>query len=243
MSAIGNWEILARLLLAAVLGGVIGLDRERREWAAGLRTHMLVCVASALVIIVSAFGFAEALGPNVVLDPSRVAAQVVSGIGFLGAGTILFIERDRVVRGLTTAAGLWGVAAIGLAAGAGLYVAALMGTALSWLILAALKPLQQRFLPRRNRHPRMLLTASRANVLATIEAEASALRLAVDRLVVRHVGSAEQQVVILFRPTMRAGQLAALGDRLRSAEGVSAVELRPGSSADGHGDEAEDPTR
>ncbi|MDQ7761999.1 MgtC/SapB family protein, partial [Xanthomonas sontii] len=115
--------MVARLALAALFGSVIGLERERLLWAAGLRTHMLVCVGSCLIMLVSAFGFADVLGTDhVVLDPSRIAAQVVSGIGFLGAGTILL--RGEVVKGLTTAASLWGVAAIGLAIGSGLYVPA-----------------------------------------------------------------------------------------------------------------------
>ena len=113
-------EVVIRLLLAAALGSVIGLERERLLWAAGLRTHMLVSVGSTLVMIVSAYGFAGVVNtPGVSLDPSRVAAQVVSGIGFLGAGTILL--RQEVIRGLTTAASLWAVAAIGLAVGGGLY--------------------------------------------------------------------------------------------------------------------------
>ena len=101
-----DWQMIVRLLVAAALGSVIGADRERLAWAAGLRTHMLVCVGSCLFMIVSAFGFADILGTShVVLDPSRIAAQVVSGIGFLGAGSILL--RGEVVRGLTTAASLW----------------------------------------------------------------------------------------------------------------------------------------
>src|ERR1044072_4377115 len=96
-------ETLTRLLVASVLGALVGIERQRLDWAAGLRTHMLVCLGSALIMIVSAFGFKDILGtPNVGLDPSRVAAQVVSGIGFLGAGTILFLKNE-VVRGLTTA--------------------------------------------------------------------------------------------------------------------------------------------
>lgn len=139
---IGSAETVLRLLLAASAGSVIGFERERLQWAAGLRTHMLVCVGACLVMIVSAYGFAAVLGPHVVLDPSRVAAQVVSGIGFLGAGTILL--RGEVVKGLTTAASLWAVAAIGLAVGAGLYVAALATTAIVLAILAGLKPLEER---------------------------------------------------------------------------------------------------
>ena len=108
-------EILIRLLLASAFGALIGLERERKDWAAGLRTHMMVSVGSCLIMIVSAFGFSDILGTeNVSLDPSRVASQVISGIGFIGAGTILFLKQGAI-RGLTTASGLWTVAAIGLA--------------------------------------------------------------------------------------------------------------------------------
>ena len=88
-------DMLIRLLVAAVLGSIIGWERERRAWTAGLRTHMMVCLGSSLIMIVSAFGFQDVVGTKgVELDPSRVAAQVVSGIGFLGAGTILFLRND-----------------------------------------------------------------------------------------------------------------------------------------------------
>ena len=136
--------MIGRLAPAALLGSVIGLERERLLWAAGLRTHMLVCVGSCLIMLVSNYGFADALGAkNVVLDPSRVAAQVVSGIGFLGAGTILL--RGEVVKGLTTAASLWAVAAIGLAIGGGLYVPAVATTTFVVAILAGVKPLEERW--------------------------------------------------------------------------------------------------
>jgi putative Mg2+ transporter-C (MgtC) family protein len=137
------WTTLFRLLAAAVLGGLIGLDRSRSDKAAGVRTHMLVSLGSALVMIVSAHGFDDVVDPGrVVLDPSRIAAQVVSGIGFLGAGMIL--RKSETVLGLTTAASTWAVAAIGLAAGAGLYVAALGGTAMTLLILTAVKQVEDR---------------------------------------------------------------------------------------------------
>jgi putative Mg2+ transporter-C (MgtC) family protein len=144
-----QWELILRLVMAAVLGSLVGADRERLVWAPGLRTHMLVSVGACLFMIVSAFGFADVLGtPNVVLDPSRIAAQVVSGIGFLGAGSILL--RGEVVRGLTTAASLWTVAAVGLATGAGLYVEAVAATIVILIILAGIKPLEER-LGNRNR--------------------------------------------------------------------------------------------
>ena len=136
-----NWdESLLRLALAAVLGGLIGVERELREREAGLRTHLLVALGSALFTIVGAYGFRDFLetgDPVVRADPTRIAAQIVTGIGFLGAGAI--IRQGFSVRGLTTAATLWVVAAVGLASGAGYYSAAVITTA---LVLIALYPLR-----------------------------------------------------------------------------------------------------
>jgi putative Mg2+ transporter-C (MgtC) family protein len=129
-----NWEeALLRLALAGALGGLIGLERELREREAGLRTHLLVSVGAALFTIVGAYGFSSFR----LTDPTRVAAQIVTGIGFLGAGAI--IRQGFSIRGLTTAATLWVVAAVGLASGAGYYSAALITTA---LVLLALWPLR-----------------------------------------------------------------------------------------------------
>ena len=114
-------ETALRLLIALFLGGIIGIEREYRSKEAGFRTHFLVALGSALFCIVSQYGFGIELK-----DSSRVAAQVVSGIGFLGAGTIIF--QKNMVRGLTTAAGLWVTAAIGLACGTGLYITASIAT-------------------------------------------------------------------------------------------------------------------
>ena len=133
-------QILLRLSLAAALGGAIGLERELRERDAGFRTHMLVAVGSALFTLVSAYGFHDFLvkgGAEVRTDPTRIAAQIVTGIGFLGAGAI--IRQGLSVRGLTTAATLWVVAAIGLSAGAGYYWAAVLTTALALILLGPLR--------------------------------------------------------------------------------------------------------
>ena len=125
-----NVDFMLRLLVAGILGAIIGLDREYRAKEAGYRTHFLVSLGSALIMIVSQYGFQEIIKENsVTLDPSRVAAQVVSGIGFIGAGTII-IHR-QLVRGLTTAASLWATAGIGLAAGAHMYIVAGAATALT----------------------------------------------------------------------------------------------------------------
>jgi len=136
-----TWEQeLLRVVVAAGLGGAVGLERELREREAGFRTHLLVSVGSCLFTLVSAYGFHEFLvgGGNIVrTDPTRIAAQIVTGVGFLGAGAI--IRQGFSVRGLTTAATLWVVAAIGMASGAGYYSAAVITTA---LVLFSLWPLR-----------------------------------------------------------------------------------------------------
>jgi putative Mg2+ transporter-C (MgtC) family protein len=138
--SLGWDDNLARLSLAAALGAAIGFERELRDREAGLRTHLLVCLGSALFTIVSAYGFREFLtsGDQVIrADPTRIAAQIVTGIGFLGAGAI--IRQGLSVRGLTTAATLWVAAAIGIAAGAGYYSGAVLGTVVT---IVALWPLR-----------------------------------------------------------------------------------------------------
>jgi putative Mg2+ transporter-C (MgtC) family protein len=142
-------ELILRLALAALLGAVIGVEREWRDRTAGLRTHMLVCLGSAVFTVVSAYGFSEwyssipaAERSTVVSDPTRIAAQIVTGIGFLGAGAIF--RSDDGVKGLTTAASLWMMAAIGLATGAGYYELAVAATVLMLLILVALRQVSGR---------------------------------------------------------------------------------------------------
>lgn len=123
-------EMVLRLLLAAALGAGVGYQRERAGKPAGFRTHLLVCLGAALFTLASVYGF----GLNA--DPSRVAAGVVTGIGFIGAGAILRIRGDEgVVVGLTTAASIWAVAAIGIAAGTGLYLLSVIATAIVALAL------------------------------------------------------------------------------------------------------------
>ena len=125
-----EYEFLLRIFCAAVLGGLIGLEREYRAKEAGFRTHFLVALGSAVFMIVSAYGFSDVHmdGMTSRWDVSRVAAQVVSGIGFIGAGTIIFRKAENIVSGLTTAAGLWVTAAIGLACGGGMYVLSIATT-------------------------------------------------------------------------------------------------------------------
>ncbi|WP_278570129.1 MgtC/SapB family protein [Prevotella melaninogenica] len=140
-----TYEFVLRLFVAAMLGGVIGLEREYRAKEAGFRTHFLVALGSGLFMILSQFGFNDVLAhyEQVSLDPSRIASQVVTGIGFIGAGTIIF--QKHVVRGLTTAAGLWVTSAIGMTAGAGMYVLSIATTVLVLLCLEALYFILQHF--------------------------------------------------------------------------------------------------
>ncbi|MBX6377297.1 MAG: MgtC/SapB family protein [Clostridia bacterium] len=132
------WETVLRILAAACAGGLLGLERESHQRPAGLRTHTLVCVGSALLMIVSVDVAARSAGPA---DPARIAAQVVSGIGFLGAGTIL--REGPSVRGLTTAASLWVAAALGLALGGGYYLVAGVSTVVSLATLTVLSRLER----------------------------------------------------------------------------------------------------
>jgi len=131
-------EMILRLLLAAVLGAIIGYQRERVHKPAGLRTHILICVGSALFTVASLYGFS---GFSAVADPARVAAGIVAGIGFLGAGAIIR-RGEGVVEGLTTAATIWAVAAIGLAAGAGLYLFSAVAAVLVLVVLLLPHPIR-----------------------------------------------------------------------------------------------------
>src|SRR3984957_5315369 len=140
-----GWKQVGELGLALVLSAAIGLEREIRQKNAGLRTHTLVGVGAAMFMLISKYGFNDVLRTGqVILDPSRVAAQIVTGVGFLGAG-LIFVRRDSV-RGLTTAAGIWVTAAVGSAAGAGLLVLATLTTGI-YFVITLILPVLRRHLP------------------------------------------------------------------------------------------------
>jgi putative Mg2+ transporter-C (MgtC) family protein len=146
---LGDWGVLGRLTVAAALGAAIGIEREIRDREAGIRTHLLVALGSGLFTVVSAYGFHAFLssGDNVIrADPTRIAAQIVTGIGFLGAGAI--IREGLSVRGLTTAGSLWVAAAIGMAAGAGWYFAAVVTTVITIVALWPLRLFAYRMIAR-----------------------------------------------------------------------------------------------
>jgi putative Mg2+ transporter-C (MgtC) family protein len=216
-------EMLIRLVTAAALGSLIGFERERLLWAAGIRTHMLVCVGSCLIMIVSQYGFSSVLSQNVVLDPSRVAAQVVSGIGFLGAGAIL--ARGEIVKGLTTAASIWTVAAVGLAVGGGLYLAASASTVIILIILAGIKPLEEAY---RSRNQSCLLKIEVDNGSLTPELLRSTLELRVGqvkRFLVesRNQGGTDDLVILLSKVSSQ--DIATYPEKLKELDGVREVTI------------------
>jgi putative Mg2+ transporter-C (MgtC) family protein len=138
-----EWRQVGGLFLAFGLTSLVGLERQLRGKSAGLRTHSIVGTTSALILQVSKYGFSDVIhAGTVVLDPSRIAAQIISGVSFLGAG--LIITRQRAIRGLTTAASVWSAAAIGMAAGSGLWVLSLAVTGLHFVILLGFLPLEKR---------------------------------------------------------------------------------------------------
>jgi len=228
---ISDLEIAIRLALAAVLGSLIGFERERLLWAAGLRTHMLVCVGACLLMIVSAYGFENAIAmPHVILDPSRVAAQVVSGIGFLGAGAILM--RGQIVRGLTTAAGIWAVAAIGLAAGGGMFFAATVSTAIIIAILAGLKPIEEAYRARAQSYA-VDITADKNLITADNIKKLLGVRANQIRRVVIHDSPADktQKITVLLSPISNADIQIRL-ERIRQKSGVRKIEITGKPSRD-----------
>jgi putative Mg2+ transporter-C (MgtC) family protein len=222
MNALSNWEVLTRLLAAAAFGSLIGFERERLLWAAGIRTHMVVCVGACLIMIVSAFGFADVLGAkDVVLDPSRIAAQVVSGIGFLGAGAIL--ARGEIVRGLTTAASIWTVAAIGLAVGGGLYFAAGAATVVIIGILAGVKPLEEAYRAR-NQSCRLKIEAVHGALTPDILKHALGLRTAqIKRFLVTSGETTDEVSVVLAK--VSSHDIQSFVGKLEELDSVSVVKV------------------
>jgi putative Mg2+ transporter-C (MgtC) family protein len=222
MNVLSHQDVLIRLLLAAILGSVIGFERERLLWAAGIRTHMVVCVGACLIMIVSAFGFGDSLtSNNVVLDPSRVAAQVVSGIGFLGAGAIL--ARGEIVRGLTTAASIWTVAAIGLAVGGGLYFAAGVSTAVIILILAGIKPIEEAYRAR-NQSCRLKIEAANGALTPELLKQALGVRTGqIKRFLVSPNASGEQINVLLTK--VSSHDIQSFVGKLNELDGISAASI------------------
>ncbi len=219
-----NLEMLLRLVTAAALGSLIGFERERLLWAAGIRTHMLVCVGSCLIMIVSQYGFSSILTEkNVVLDPSRIAAQVVSGIGFLGAGAIL--ARGEIVKGLTTAASIWTVAAVGLAVGGGLYLAASTSTVIILIILAGIKPLEEAYRSR-NQSCQLKIEVDSGSLTPELLKAALGLRNGqVKRFLVENRNQQGTDDLSVLLSKVSSHDIATYPDKLKELDGVRTVSV------------------
>lgn len=192
-----TWEIASKIALSAVLGAAVGAEREWTGKPAGLRTHMLIAVGAAILTDLSV-----RIGPlfesgQAVWDPGRIAAQIVTGIGFIGAGTI--IQARGSIQGLTTAAGLWVATAIGMAVGMTFYVAAVLGTVALLVILAALKPLER--LLERSRH-RVAVYLGEAATLSTVHEILHQARIRAERVRVRGAG-VRRKAELTFHSTER----------------------------------------
>ncbi|MBV1837729.1 MgtC/SapB family protein [Acetobacter estunensis] len=190
----GSGQALADLALAFVLSAAVGLEREFRQKSAGLRTYTLVGLSAALFMLVSKFGFSDVVdNPHVALDPSRVAAQVVSGIGFIGGG-VIFMRRDAV-RGLTTAASVWLTAALGMACGAGLRELA-VATAVANFLVMLVFPYLLRYIPRQQRAVTQLEVSylDGRGILRLVLVTCTRLRFAIDHVQIQRNGIHRQEL-------------------------------------------------
>lgn len=224
-----EWDLLWRLGLALVLSTLIGVEREIRQKNAGMRTYALVGTGAALFMLVSTYGFADVLQNRlIILDPSRVAAQVVSGIGFIGGG-LIFVQRNSV-RGLTTAAGVWATAGVGLAAGGDLPILAIAAT-FAYLLVSVGYPYVTRRLPSSldMTSPVRVTYVDGAGVLRRLMAEVAAYGFSIgDLLVERESGAADgddsvQRTVTVKLSLRGRGSVAHLSAELEALDGVLRV--------------------
>ncbi len=220
---IATTTILIRIGLAILCGAVLGLERERLERAAGLRTHALVAVSSSLLMIVSTYGFADVLGVSQVsFDPSRVAAQVVSGIGFLGAGVIIF--RKNTISGLTTAASVWSAAAVGLACGGGLFWAAAIVTVAILAIQIVLRFIEHRFFAHHQPSTLSVRVKHAPGQVAAVERVVLESGVPLRGLRLR-TGRSEDRIELVMGNAREAAVLR-LVNRLGALEGIGSVMYR-----------------
>ncbi len=219
---ISEMHILLRLLLALLLGGLVGFEREQSNHAAGLRTNILVCLGSCLLMLLSMYGFSAFVDePNVRVDPARLAAAVITGIGFLGAGTILFTGKS--ITGLTTAASLWVVSAIGLAVGAGFYFASATATIMVLVTLWAFNKLEKRYISTKREH----LLKIKANDLSQALLDINGL-LTEHKIVIRKIlleecegeGEGDQIMLQVYITLPKSEALLMLLDKIKHLEGV-----------------------
>ncbi len=218
-----QFELSARIVIAAGLGAVIGLEREIHGHPAGIRTHMLVSLGSAIFTILSIHGFGQ--GPGTGIDPTRIAAQIVSGIGFLGAGAIL--KDGIVIRGLTTAASLWATAAVGLGAGAGEYIVAFVGAAVILVSLWPINAIVERFRGSTIPDIQLRVQVDRIDLVGRVSDVLEQHRIEVTGITTQRLGKASYQADLSIRGRRTSSITEALED-LGRLEGVDVVSTSTG---------------
>ena len=224
--------MVVRLVVAAILGGIVGIERGSGDRPAGFRTHILVCVGSALFMLVSMYGFDDVAPTTAVhetdlgarRDSARIAAQVVSGIGFLGAGTIL--HEGLTIRGLTTAASLWMVSAIGLAVGSGMFFLSAMATVITMITLVTFHTWEKRFAAtsRSDRRFVRITTGNRNGAITDITGYLSSIGIQVKSLNVKKNKDKNSLVIDLYLKLGKNVEGADYIRGLQSIEGVTSVE-------------------
>lgn len=213
--------IVTRLLVALVLSGIIGFEREWNNHSAGFRTHILVGVGASLMMLLSIFGFLEFLEhyDNVRFDPARIPSYVISGIGFLGAGTI--IVYGGTIRGLTTAASIWAVAGIGLVVGAGMYGPAIVATLIILISLVVLNNLE-RLLPSQRKYTRIEMVVERNIKVHQLVEVAEAYDVNIIAVEVEKMERDLRKIYFKMR-NMEGTQLLALFEEISELEGVNNI--------------------
>lgn len=223
------YNITIRLFLATLLGGLVGIEREQNNHPAGFRTHILVCVGSTLIMLISMYGFKEFISSypeiNTISDPARLAAQVVSGIGFLGAGTILV--HGGTIRGLTTAASLWVVAGIGLALGSGFYFGAILATVLVLISLVTLNRVEKAFIRKNHIHVLDFVVEDLPGKLGEITTKIGEYQVNIRKISIQDTDpkSGCIHLSIAVRLSQRV-DLVQILDELREIDGIENVSVR-----------------
>ncbi|SMO80232.1 MgtC/SapB family protein [Melghirimyces algeriensis] len=222
---ISHGETTLRLIIATALGGLIGWERERNKHPAGFRTHILVCVGATLIMLLSIYGFPQFMDQDQVrFDPGRIAAQVVSGIGFLGAGTIL--RQGLTVSGLTTAASLWVVAAIGLAVGAGFHFPAVLTTILALVSLEFLNKLEDWLFKSNRKKLLRIYVVNQPGKLGELASLLGDLNIPIRKVQIDEGEPTEAVMeidfVIRIPPNVEISEIV---EQVREAEGVKEVHL------------------
>ncbi len=226
---ISYWTILFRLVLAFVLGSIVGLEREQKERGAGMRTLALVTVGSTLFTIVSAYGFLELLSlndKNLTIDPTRIASYIVAGVGFLGAGTIFMSREKEKVKGLTTAASIWVMAAVGVACGAGMVWEAITTTILTLLVLIILQFVEQRLVHHATsgmQHIRLEVESVNGELISQVYETCAHNSVAIEKM--RMHSEQGSEIIGLFCQATDTSSLSNAFVELRKLPGILAIQM------------------